>query len=126
MVEREGDVTAFCRRLQRVSSFVDPALVTRLACDDHRYFLVASLTAERELARRGGRAGESGYDLLARRGRVVTTFDPFWPGMSVPAHPDNTGIPFWYLEAYARPGPKITVYELPEGAVTCRGQGTGG
>ena len=39
--------------------------------------------------------------------------------MSAPAHPDNTGIPFWYQEAYARPGPKITVYELPEGAVDC-------
>ena len=107
-------------RLQRVSSFVDPAVVTRLACDGNRFFLVASLTSERELARRSPRAGESGYDLLARRGRIVMTFDPFWPGMSAPAHPDNTGIPFWYLEAYARPGPKITAYELPEGAITCR------
>ena len=107
-------------RLQRVSSFVDASTVTRLACDDYRLFLVASLTAERELARRGGRPRESGYDVLAREGRTIVTFDPFHPGMSVPAHPDNTGIPFWYLEAYARPGPKITVYELPEGAVNCR------
>jgi hypothetical protein len=50
---------------------------------------------------------------------VLTTFDPFEPGMSAPAHPDNTGIPFWYLDAYARPGPKITVYELSEDAITC-------
>jgi len=108
-------------RLQRHPSFVDPGLVTRLACEGTRYFLVASLTSERELARRSARAGESGYDLLTRQGRAVMTFDPFWPGMSAPAHPDNTGIPFWHLEAYARPGPKITVYELPEGAVACRG-----
>ena len=106
-------------RLQRVASFVDPTLVMRLACDDYRYFLMVSLTAERELARRGARSGETGYDLLARHGRVLRTFDPFWPGMSAPAHPDNTGIPFWYLQAYARPGPKITVYELPEGAIGC-------
>jgi hypothetical protein len=106
-------------RLQRVTSFADASLVTRLACDGTRVFLVASLTAEREQARRDVRSGESGYDLLAREGRVVMTFDPFWPGMSAPAHPDNTGIPFWYLEAYARPGPKIAVYELPDGAVGC-------
>jgi hypothetical protein len=106
-------------RLQRLSSFADPGLVTRLACEGNRYFLVVSLTAEREMARRGARSGESGYDVLTRQGRVLMTFDPFWPGMSAPAHPDNTGIPFWYLEAYARPGPKITVYELPEGAVGC-------
>jgi hypothetical protein len=106
-------------RLLRVPSLVDPAAVTRYACDGNRVFLVASLTAERELARRGPRARESGYDLLARQGRVLTTFDPFVPGMSAPAHPDNTGIPFWYLESYARPGPKITVYELPEEAISC-------
>jgi hypothetical protein len=106
-------------RLLRVSSLVDPAAVTRYACDGNRVFLVASLTAERELARRGPQARESGYDLLARQGRVLTTFDPFVPGMSAPAHPDNTGIPFWYLESYARPGPKITVYELPEEAISC-------
>jgi len=106
-------------RLQRVTSFVDPSVVTRLACDGNRYFLMVSLTAERELARRGGSSQQSGYDVLTRQGRVMMTFDPFWPGMSAPAHPDNTGIPFWYLEAYARPGPKITVYELPEGAVNC-------
>jgi hypothetical protein len=107
-------------RLLRVSSLVDAAAVTRYACDGNRVFLVASLTAERELARRGPRTRESGYDLLARQGRVLTTFDPFVPGMSAPAHPDNTGIPFWYLEAYARPGPTITVYELSEEAISCR------
>jgi hypothetical protein len=106
-------------RLQRVGSFVDPNTVTKLACDGTRLFLVASLTSEREIARRGPRAGETGYDLLARLGQVKAVFDPYQPGQSAPAHPDNTGIPFWYLGAYARPGPKITVYELPEGAITC-------
>jgi hypothetical protein len=98
---------------------VEPTTVSRLACDGTRLFLVASLTSEREIARRGPRAGETGYDLLARVGQVRTTLDPFLPGKSAPAHPDNTGIPFWYLDAYARPGPKITIYELPEGAIPC-------
>jgi hypothetical protein len=108
-------------RLLRVGTFADPAMVERLACDGTRYFLVASLTAERETARRSGRSGDSGYDVLAREGRVVATFDPYRPGMWVPAHPDNTAIPFWHAEAFARPGPKIAVYELPEGAVACPG-----
>jgi hypothetical protein len=106
-------------KLQRVGSFVEPSTVNRLACDGNRLFLVASLTSEREIARRGARPGETGYDLLARLGQVRATFDPFQPGRSVPAHPDNTGIPFWYLDAYARPGPKITIYELPDGAISC-------
>jgi hypothetical protein len=97
---------------------VEPSTVTKLACDDTSLFLVASLTAERELARRT-RAGPTGYDILAREGRVVMIFDPFWPGMSAPAHTDNTGIPFWFLDAYARPGPKILVYELPDAAAVC-------
>jgi hypothetical protein len=106
-------------RLQRVGTFVEASTVSRLACDGNRLFLVASLTEEREIARRGPRAGETGYDLLARLGQVRATFDPFQPGKAIPAHPDNTGIPFWYLEAYARPGPKITIYELPDGAISC-------
>jgi hypothetical protein len=106
-------------RLQRVGTFVDPVVVGRLACDGTRYFLVASLTSERETARRGARIGQTGYDLLASTGRLVTTFDPFRPGMSAPAHPDNTGIPFWHLDAYARPGPKITLYEVDPGRLAC-------
>jgi 4-amino-4-deoxy-L-arabinose transferase-like glycosyltransferase len=106
-------------RLQRVGSFVEPTTVSRLACDGTRLFLVSSLTSEREIARRGPRAGETGYDLLARLGQVRTILDPFQPGKSAPAHPDNTGIPFWFLDDYARPGPKITIYELPDGAVSC-------
>ncbi|MCC7368568.1 MAG: glycosyltransferase family 39 protein [Chloroflexi bacterium] len=106
-------------RLQRVATFVDPVTVARLVCEGNRYFLVASLTSERELARRTLRAGESGYDLLARQGRTVATFDPFQAGMSAPAHPDNTGIPFWHLEAYARPGPKIVIYEVSNEGFAC-------
>ena len=106
-------------QLQRSSTLINPTTVTRHACEGARYFLVASLMAERELAQRSSSARETGYDLLARTARPVATFDPFWSGATAPAHPDNTGIPFWYLEAYARPGPKITVYELPEGAVNC-------
>jgi len=119
----EGSQAPRGYRLQRIGSFVDPATVSRLACDDTRYFLVANLTAERELARRT-RPGPTGYDILARDGRIVETFDPFWPGMAAPAHTDNTGIPFWYLDAYARPGPKIVVYELKDEAAVCA-QGRG-
>jgi hypothetical protein len=106
-------------QLRRVSALVDPDGVRRLACDGVRYFLMASLTSERETARRGLPIGGTGYDLLARSGRVAATFDPFLPGRTAPAHPDDTGIPFWYQDAYARPGPKITIYELPEGAISC-------
>lgn len=101
-----------------MGGFIEPATVTRLACDDARYFLVVSLTAERELARRT-RAGPTGYDILMREGTVVATFDPYWPGMSAPAHTDHTGIPFWYLDAFARPGPRIVAYELPDADAVC-------
>lgn len=106
-------------RLQRSEAMIDPAIVSKLVCDGTRYFLVASLTAERELAEREMPPGPTGYDLLARTGKVVATFDPFYPGARAPAHPDNTGIPFWYLDAYARPGPRVTVYEVAEGAYSC-------
>jgi hypothetical protein len=118
-----GSVAPRGFRLQRVASFMEPSTVTKLACDGTRYFLVTSITSEREIARRGSRSRESGYDLLTRSARPVTTFDPFRPGATAPAHPDNTGIPFWYLDAYARPGPKITVYDLPEGAIPCTAGG---
>ena len=120
-----GSITPRGFRLQRVASLVDPAVVGKLGCDGTRYFLVASVTSEREIARRGARSGETGYALLARTAKVAATFDPYLPGKAAPAHPDNTGIPFWYLDAYARPGPKITVYDLPEGAIPC-GPGVAG
>jgi 4-amino-4-deoxy-L-arabinose transferase-like glycosyltransferase len=104
-------------RLQRVAALVDPTLVRRLACDGVRYFVTASLTVERERARRAPTSDETGYDLLSRIGRRAATFDPFRPGMMAPAHPDDTGIPFWHLGAYARPGPSIAVYEVPEGTL---------
>jgi hypothetical protein len=119
----EGSAAPRGYRLQRVSSFSDPSTVGRLACEGTRYFLVASLTNEREMARRGSRPGESGYDILAREGQVVATMDPFHPGLSAPAHPDNTGLPFWHLDVYARPGPKITIYDLPEGSIGCPPRG---
>jgi hypothetical protein len=106
-------------QLRRLAALVDPAGVRRQACDGVRYFLVASLTSERETARRGAPTGETGYDLLARVGSVAATFDPFLPGRAAPAHPDDTGIPFWYQDAYARPGPKITIYQLADDAIPC-------
>jgi hypothetical protein len=115
-----GSIAPRGYRLQRVPTFVEPSTVERLACEGTRYFLVSSLTSEREVARHIHRDRETGYDLLVRSARVAATFDPFKPGMSAPAHPDNTGIPFWFLDAYHRPGPKITLYELPEGALGCR------
>jgi hypothetical protein len=33
----------------------------------------------------------------------------------VPFHIDDTGLPFWYLEQYVRPGPTVTIYRLPPG-----------
>jgi hypothetical protein len=106
-------------RLQRVPNFAETSTISRLVCDGNRFFIVASLTAERELARRGSRPQESGYDLLAREGRAVVAFDPYLPGMTAPAHPDNTGIPFWYLDRFARPGPNITIYELSSEMFPC-------
>jgi 4-amino-4-deoxy-L-arabinose transferase-like glycosyltransferase len=114
-----GSVAPPGYRLQRTASLADPAAIRRLACDGVRYFVQASLTSEREVARRGAPAGGSGYDLLARSGRIAATFDPFWPGLQAPAHPDDTGIPFWHQDAYERPGPKITIVEVPEGAISC-------
>jgi 4-amino-4-deoxy-L-arabinose transferase-like glycosyltransferase len=106
-------------RLQRTAALVEATTIRRLACDGVRYFVVASLTSERETTRRALAPEDSGYDLLTRAGEIVAAFDPFWPGMTAPAHPDDTGIPFWHVEAYARPGPSVTIYELPEGAVPC-------
>jgi hypothetical protein len=115
----EGNESPRGYRLLRVPNLAEVSTVRRLVCDGNRFFIVASLTAERELARRGERSQESGYALLAREGRPVAVFDPFVPGQVAPSHPDNTGIPFWYLEQYERPGPKIIIYELSNETFAC-------
>ncbi|MCC6177246.1 MAG: phospholipid carrier-dependent glycosyltransferase [Chloroflexi bacterium] len=100
-------------RTLRVSSLVDAPVLYRAACAGARYALVSSLTRERKMASRHDTWASTGYEVLRREAKLVATFDPFREGLSVPAHPDDTGIPFWYLGAYARPGPRIDVYELP-------------
>lgn len=106
-------------KLERSNKLVEAAEVGRLACDGTRFFLVASLTSEREIERRGRGPQGTGYELLARSGRVVVEFSPLKPGQWAPAHPDNTGIPFWFLDAYARPGPKVTIYEMTPSTAAC-------
>jgi hypothetical protein len=111
-------------RLRRFQSLADSADLRRLACDGARYVMIASFTAERELARLGPGASRTGYQELARHADLVQTFSPFRDGRVAPVHPDNTAIPFWHLDAYARPGPRIDVYQLPDdGRALCRTAG---
>ena len=86
-------------RLQRVRQLwsTRPSS-SALACDGTRYFLVASLTSERELARRGTRTAGERLRLLARQGEVAADLRSVLAGHDGAGPPDNTGIPFWYLE----------------------------
>lgn len=101
-------------RLQRYGSLADVPTIEKLACDGVRYALLASITYERKQAWRGGQA--AGYAELVRVARPVMTFDPFATPDGAAAHIDDTGLPFWNLDAYARPGPRIEVYEFSEDA----------
>ena len=50
---------------------------------------------------------------LAQQGRVVARFSPSVDGEPIPFDLEDLYSPFWGLDRYERPGPTITVYELP-------------
>ena len=107
-------------RIRRFESLADPAELTRLACDNTRYVLVASFAHDRESARRPAGASPTGYDQLERHASLVQTFSPFREGRRAAVGPDDVQIPFWDLHAYATAGPLIEVYQLPgDGATLC-------
>ena len=92
----------------------------RLACAGNRYVLISSFRADRQ--RTVGRPGApTGYELLAARGRLATTFSPLdGVGQRPPFNPDDVGLPFWELARYDRPGPTIRAYALPPEACASR------
>ena len=53
------------------------------------------------------------YDALASQGRVVARFAPGLDDRPIPFDLEDLYSPFWGLDRYERPGPTITVYELP-------------
>ena len=62
------------------------------------------------------RTGESqiGYEWLFRTGQLVEAISPYRDGRVAPAHADDIGIPFWYMTEYARSGPRIEIWKLPD------------
>lgn len=77
-----------------------------------RYFMISSFQQDRFA---GGLDSPQRrfYEALAREGRVVAHFAPGRGGASLPFDLEDLYTPFWGLERYERPGPTITVYELP-------------
>ena len=108
-------------RLHGFRSLSEPGSLLRLACDGYRYVLVSSFQYERHLALRPPGGRPTGYELLARDGRLLQSFAAGRVADSVPFHVDDTAIPFWYLER-ERPGPTIKIYELPSASVACAGR----
>jgi hypothetical protein len=53
------------------------------------------------------------YEALVSQGRVVARFSPGHGNQPLPFDLEDLYSPFWSLERYERPGPTITVYELP-------------
>ncbi|MCC7372244.1 MAG: glycosyltransferase family 39 protein [Chloroflexi bacterium] len=87
----------------------DPAAPLR---GSTRYFMISSFQKDRF-----GMAPDSAqaqfYAALAREGRVVARFAPGRGGQPIPFDLEDLYSPFWGLDRYERPGPTITVYELP-------------
>jgi hypothetical protein len=77
-----------------------------------RYFMISSFQQDRF-----GIAPNSPqrqfYDALAREGKVVARFTPGRDGQPIPFDLEDLYSPFWGLDRYERPGPTVTVYELP-------------
>ncbi|MFN8636380.1 MAG: glycosyltransferase family 39 protein [Chloroflexota bacterium] len=53
------------------------------------------------------------YEALAQQGRVVARFGPGRDGQPIPFDLEDLYSPYWGLDRYERPGPTVTVYELP-------------
>jgi hypothetical protein len=77
-----------------------------------RYFMISSFQQDRFS---GGPDSPQRqfYDALARQGRVVARFAPGHGNQPIPFDLEDLYSPFWGLDRYERPGPTITVYELP-------------
>jgi Dolichyl-phosphate-mannose-protein mannosyltransferase len=86
----------------------------RLTCDGFDYVVTSSFGSDRQRTESRGDP-PTGYERLGDEGQRVATFPPGLGGSSVPFHIDDTGLPFWYLEQYVRPGPTVTIYRLPPG-----------
>ena len=52
-------------------------------------------------------------EALTQQGRVVARFTPGRDGQIIPFDLEDLYSPYWGLDRYERPGPTITVYELP-------------
>ena len=77
-----------------------------------RYFMVSSFQQDRF----GGGPDSPQrqfYETLASQGRVVARFAPGRGDRSLPFDLEDLYSPYWRLDRYERPGPTITVYELP-------------
>jgi len=77
-----------------------------------RYFMLSSFQGDR-FAGGPDAPQRQFYDALAREGRVVARFSPGTDGTPIPFDLEDLYSPFWSLDRYERPGPTITVYELP-------------
>jgi hypothetical protein len=77
-----------------------------------RYVMISSFQQDRFS---GGpeSAQRQFYAALASQGRLVARFAPGRAGQSLPFDLEDLYSPFWGLDRYERPGPTITVYELP-------------
>jgi hypothetical protein len=77
-----------------------------------RYFMISSFQQDRFS---GGPDSPQRqfYDALAQQGRVVARFAPGVGNQPIPFDLEDLYSPFWGLDRYERPGPTITVYELP-------------
>jgi 4-amino-4-deoxy-L-arabinose transferase-like glycosyltransferase len=77
-----------------------------------RYFMISSFQQDR-FGQAPGSPQRTFYEALASQGRVVAQFAPGHGNQPLPFDLEDLYSPFWGLGRYARPGPTITVYELP-------------
>jgi hypothetical protein len=77
-----------------------------------RYFMISSFQQDR-FAGGPDSPQRQFYDALAQQGRVVARFAPGHDGQAIPFDLEDLYSPFWGLDRYERPGPTITVFELP-------------
>jgi hypothetical protein len=77
-----------------------------------RYFMISSFQQDRFS---GGLDSPQRrfYEALASQGRVAARFAPGRGDQSLPFDLEDLYSPYWRLDRYERPGPTITVYELP-------------
>jgi hypothetical protein len=110
--DRTGEPLRQGWEVDAFASLTDSGRLRGLACGGFDYVLISSFNSDRERTKsRGG--PPTGYEWLDDEGQRIATFSPGAGGSRVPFHVDDTGLPFWYLEHYARAGPTVTIYRLP-------------